>query len=128
MPVDIYKVDKNGFTVDGYYLGVPKGSKTIPDAFKHPGPLPQLTPRTVRALSPLGDQAKKIESRRIASFDEAHAEEMRRYYGNADGTHDGARITWANPIEPPEPPAPKILTPEEIAVLRGEETLRKMRG
>lgn len=116
-----------GFTSDGYYLGPSDGQ----DVFRHPGPLPQLNSRTVRSLSPLGDQARPVRSHRVASLDEIHAEEMRKYYGDADGLNDGARITWATPIESEEVTkrAAEIkLTPEQIARMWGEDSLRRLRG
>jgi hypothetical protein len=116
----IYETDKNGFTVDGYPL--PKSPyKTIPDVFTHPGPLPHLKPSISKSIAPMGDQTRKALSSRIASFDEQHAKELKRYYGE-----DSLRITWANPIEPAEPEQPKPLTEADIAEMHGIETLRRI--
>ena len=120
----IYQTNKAGFTVDGYPLGpTPRN----PDVFNHPGPLPHLTARAVKNISPLGDQIRKTESRRIASFDEQHTEELRKFYGNVEG-HDGAAITWATPVESSNPEAPKPLSPADIARMHGEVELRRIRG
>lgn len=125
--MNIYKTDKDGFTADGYPLGK---TPRIPDAFQHPGPLPHLNTSVVRNLSPMKDQISRTKSQRIASFDERHADQMRRYYGDpqVDPRNDGAQITWATKIEQPEPEAPKPMTPEEIAIAHGQETLRRLNG
>ena len=132
----IYEVDPvTGYTVDGLFLGIPKGPyRPMPDVYHHPGPLPQLKPTSVdmrlntRTAMDHPSPSKRATAQRIASFDEKHAEEMRKFYGDPklDPENDGARISWATKIEPPEPEAPKVLTPEEIAILHGEDTLRKL--
>ena len=132
----IYEVDPvTGYTVDGLFLGIPKGpDRPMPDVYHHPGPLPQLKPTSVdmrlntRTAMDHPSASKRAIAQRIASFDEKHAEEMRKFYGDPklDPENDGARISWATKIEPPEPEIPKVLTPEEIAILHGEDTLRKL--
>jgi hypothetical protein len=125
-----YEVDEKGFTADGLFLGISKGPyKPLPDVFQHPGPLPKLSTKTVRALSPLGDHTRPTCTHQIASLDESHAEDMRRYYGDANPDNDGARITWATPVEHVEPTVEKKTpTAEEIARMHGESELRRIRG
>lgn len=88
----IYQTNDAGFTSDGYYLGQ---SEYI-NEFKHNGPLPRLSVRTMSVLNQHRDKTQKVNARRIASFDDVHAEDMRKYYGDGlDSFNDGARITYA---------------------------------
>ena len=104
----IYEVDPvTGYTVDGLFLGIPKGPyRPMPDVYHHPGPLPQLKPTSVdmrlntRTAMDHPSASKRAIAQRIASFDEKHAEEMRKFYGDPklDPENDGARISWATKI------------------------------
>lgn len=127
----IYDADKNGFTVDGFFIG----KKATPERFTHPGPLPVMETKTVRLRSGAMNDTRSSNAppvsvvRSLATL--GNQEAMRRYYGSETdgGNNDGARITYAEKHNVEENiTKPHALTAEYIAEMHGQETLRRIRG